>query len=485
MSSYTKLLLAMIISSGSAFSQADKIYVPTNRATIQAGIDASSDGDTVVVLPGRYMENIRFKGKKIILTSRFYEQGDVSFISSTIIDGSTPSNPDSASVVLMVNGEDSTTVLQGFTVTGGSGTNWMDEHGSGLYREGGGILTAYSSPTIKNNIIINNIIPKIAVVNSTGGGGIRAGDGNSKILNNIISGNNARYGAGIVLNYTGALLRNNIITKNSGGQDFGGGALWMNHNGPAGKIIENNTFAWNNVQAVYVWDGSSVIRNCIFWRDSTTSAAQIAVRSGGPAVTYSNIQGGWPGEGNISSYPQFSDSSCHLVSGSPCVDAGDSTAVYNDLEDIQLPGSALWPSCGSLRNDMGAYGGPGASEFPYFGNPTDVKSQDNILPGTIILRQNYPNPFNPRTVISYKLTVNSKVVLKIYDLLGREIITLAEEVKYPGEHSVEWNAQDYPSGVYYYRLSVVPATQQNRVSAYSRNGQSGIFTETKKLVLLK
>jgi hypothetical protein len=351
------------------FSQSNKIIVPIDQPTIQSAINISSDGDTVVVNPGRYFENIIFRGKEIVLTSKYYEENDTSFITSTIIDGSSPVNADSASVVRIVDNEDSTTVLQGFTITGGTGTKWTDEHGAGVYREGGGILIALSSPTIKHNIIINNTVAITGGVSSSGGGGIRAGDGNLKILNNVITQNTGRYGAGIVLNYTGALVRNNIITQNSGGQDYGGGALWMNHDGPNGKTIENNTFTWNNVQqAIYVWEGTSTISNCIIYADSTVSTVQIGVRSGGPTVTYSNVQGGWTGEGNIDSPPQFSDFFCHLSDESPYVDAGDTTAIYNDLEDILSPGTALWPSKGTSRNDIGAYGGPGASELPSF-NP--------------------------------------------------------------------------------------------------------------------
>ncbi|MBP8975334.1 MAG: T9SS type A sorting domain-containing protein [Bacteroidetes bacterium] len=86
---------------------------------------------------------------------------------------------------------------------------------------------------------------------------------------------------------------------------------------------------------------------------------------------------------------------------------------------------------------------------------------------TFKLSQNYPNPFNPKTVISYKLSVKSKIVLKIYDLLGHEIITLIDGIKPQGEHFVEWNAQNYTSGIYLCKL------------------QAGSFVQTQKIVLLK
>ena len=98
----------------------------------------------------------------------------------------------------------------------------------------------------------------------------------------------------------------------------------------------------------------------------------------------------------------------------------------------------------------------------------------NSLPTNYELWQNYPNPFNPTTKISWQLPVSSHVTLKVYDLLGREVTTLVNEEKAPGEYSVEFRAlptgrqvQSLPSGVYFYKL------------------QAGDYTETKKMILLK
>ena len=440
------------------------IRVPADRATIQAGINAASNGDTVVVYPGTYYENIFFRGNNIVLTSRFYETKDLSFIKSTVINGGQPLNSDTSSCVLIVNHENSGAILQGFTITGGRGTKWLDEHGAGTYREGGGILIAFSAPIIQYNLIINNEAANTSGVTSAGGGGIRAGDGNPKILNNVITTNKGRYGAGVVLNYTGATVKNNVITNNSGGQDYGGGALWMNADGSTAKTIENNTIAGNKTIAVYIWQGTSVIRNSIIWADSTVSAVQIAARSGGPTVTYSNVQGGWTGTGNVKSDPQFADSSFHLKSASLCIDAGDTTSIYNDNENILSRGNAKWPSRGILRNDIGAYGGPGASELPFFSMPTEVSSSRNNHPSGFRMEQNYPNPFNPSTLIKYELPVVSYVTIKVYDILGREVAIVVDEMKPVGNYMVKFDASSLPSGVYFYRL------------------QAGSYSETKKLM---
>ncbi len=83
-----------------------------------------------------------------------------------------------------------------------------------------------------------------------------------------------------------------------------------------------------------------------------------------------------------------------------------------------------------------------------------VEEESNFLPRGISLEQNYPNPFNPSTVIRYSLSVTSNVMLKIFDVLGREIATLVNEEKTAGEYTVQWDAETVPSGVYFYQLEV-------------------------------
>jgi hypothetical protein len=84
---------------------------------------------------------------------------------------------------------------------------------------------------------------------------------------------------------------------------------------------------------------------------------------------------------------------------------------------------------------------------------SDVNQNETQLPKDLTLQQNYPNPFNPSTVINYQLPKISHVVLKIYDILGKEVQTLVNETKQPGSYSVIFDASKLPSGIYYYRLS--------------------------------
>ena len=93
------------------------IEIPGDYATIQAGIEAASEGDTVLVSPGTYVENINYGGKNIVVGSLFMTTGDTSYISSTIIDGN-----QAGSVVSFESGEDATAVLSGFTIQNGKAT---------------------------------------------------------------------------------------------------------------------------------------------------------------------------------------------------------------------------------------------------------------------------------------------------------------------------------------------------------------------------
>ncbi len=87
------------------------------------------------------------------------------------------------------------------------------------------------------------------------------------------------------------------------------------------------------------------------------------------------------------------------------------------------------------------------------GNPTDVETEDQIsLPKDFALAQNYPNPFNPSTIIEYQLPKVSNVSLKVYDILGNEIVTLVNENKEAGNYEVEFNASRISSGIYFYKL---------------------------------
>lgn len=89
--------------------------------------------------------------------------------------------------------------------------------------------------------------------------------------------------------------------------------------------------------------------------------------------------------------------------------------------------------------------------------------RDETLPNQIKLHQNYPNPFNPITVISYQLPVNSEVLLKVFDMLGREVATLVNGKQAAGKHQVSFNASELSSGMYIYQLKASDIVQTRKM----------------------
>ena len=137
----TIIFCAVLVLFSFSQAQATIIHVPADSSTIQGGINGAANGDTVLVQPDTYVENIDFNGHNIVLGSLFLTTSDTSYIDSTIIDGNS-----SGSVVSFENGEDSTAVITGFTIQNGYSSGY-----------GGGIYCGNNSrPTISNNIIREN-----------------------------------------------------------------------------------------------------------------------------------------------------------------------------------------------------------------------------------------------------------------------------------------------------------------------------------------
>lgn len=145
------------------------------------------------------------------------------------------------------------------------------------------------------------------------------------------------------------------------------------------------------------------------------------------------------------------------------------------------PGETVMPAGRfTVRVDTNYFSGVFNFDFDIFSsNDSWLYWQDSItyivtgvedettLPTEFALEQNYPNPFNPSTTFRYSIPTQSKVVIKVYDILGNEIATLMDEEKSVGTYELKWDAASMPSGVYFYQL------------------KAGTFVETKKMILLK
>ena len=286
---------------------------------------------------------------------------------------------------------------------------------------GGGIQCYNSDPTIINNIITENTA-------HNGGAGVDNFGGIATLLGCIISANNAgNYGGGISNDMCSPIIANCVITNNTA-TGAGGGA--SNYTFSQATFI-NCTFS-NNIAGYggAIWNGASTptLVNCILWGDSPDE------HSGSESnITYSNIQGGWEGEGNIDCDPLFCDSEdgdYYLAENSCCAGAGEN------------------------GEDIGAFG-VGCE-------PTGIIGE-RLLPIEYSFHQNYPNPFNAATVIRYSLPEPSQVTIEIYDILGRRVETCLDDYREAGEHQIIWDASDLSSGLYFYRIQIGYHGQTNKM----------------------
>jgi hypothetical protein len=252
-------------------------YGTGDAPTIQAGIDSAAAGDTVLVQPGTYTENINFTGKNIVVGSMFITTGERAYIVSTVIDGGW-----SGSVVTFERSERNHAVIAGFTI----------QHGSADY--GGGVnCDLYTRPTVISNIITDN--------EAVDGGGLCCRSALPIVVGNVFTRNRAsERGGGIHCYGSRPTLCGNTLTLNSARK--GGGICCAFYSHPA-------------------------IKNTICWANTADDGPEICtVGPSSPEVTYCDVWGGWRGEGNIDADPLFTgaDHPDHnLCSGSPCIDAGD------------------------------------------------------------------------------------------------------------------------------------------------------------------
>lgn len=414
MKSPTLIIVAfMVFAPGSV--PATIINVPHEYSSIQEGIDASSDGDTVLVQPGFYRENITFGSHNVVLGSLFLTSDSIEYISSTIISAGSV-----GSAIAIPYSEDTTTAVIGFTVQDGhhgaiycnssrprihnniladnEKTDWTHENR-------GAAIFCYNSPaSIRNNIIINNRVESSGITDRASGGAIYCILSDASIVNNIIMWNQAHSawwkgsGGGISCVGSSPEIRSNIIAANQatgryprgGGIDcgsgsdpiianniitaneaigysftYGGGIFCRNVSNP---LIINNVIFGNSTLSdldndcgggIGIYDSEPILLNNIFWNNSATAWNEIYLENASPRIAYCDIEGGWEGEGNIDIDPLFRDpdnDDYHLMT-TGCGDPLDSPCIDTGdpiiLDDILDCDRGL----GNERSDIGAYGG--------------------------------------------------------------------------------------------------------------------------------
>lgn len=261
------------------------INIPADQPTIQSGINVAVNNDTVLVQPNTYFENINFSGKLVTVASLFLTTQDTSYIYNTIIDGSQPANPERGSVVTFESGENSTSILSGFTIQNGIGniSTWIE---IGVIAQcGGGISCTDSSPTLYNLRIINNSLADCGI---NFGGGISCYNSSPNLINLVIANNlssdtNYNHGGGIsCVNYSSPDLSNVIVLNNgvmNGSTNKGGGIYVDHYSSPTMNdvtISDNYTSdgEWNNGGGIACYNYSSPILTNVIISNNNASEGQ-------------------------------------------------------------------------------------------------------------------------------------------------------------------------------------------------------------------
>ena len=356
------------------------INVPALFSTIQEAINQSSNGDTILVQPGTYVENINFNGKNVIIASKYLTTLDTSYISQTIIDGN-----QNGSVVKFENGENSTAELIGFTVTNGECAYPLPGFGGGIYYNS-------SSPTLSNLIVKNNsayqhgggiycthsnsILNNITISSNSSddaGGGIYCYNSSPTFESVTITNNSATYGhaGGIMFNNSSSTLLNVNITNNNGG--MGGGISCFQSNLILENVIlKNNTVYWGTGSlgcggGIYFCDNSNKninMRNVMITDNSANGlGGGILCHESNPVIANSTISGNNATDGGgiycrENSIPNINNSIVANNTGNYgiYVGSGNPTIKYSDFwnnESGNFYGCSAWIGVNVMTNFNG------------------------------------------------------------------------------------------------------------------------------------
>lgn len=341
---------------------------------------------------------------------------------------------------------------------------------------GGGIQNRGGRSVLLNNRFFGN--------QALRGGAIGFTQDHSSLSNIRISGNTAeRSGGGIYTDESDPELNNLVLSGNRTLDPAAGGGGGIYLGTDSNPILVNATL-WGNVTArygggVYNRNGKPIVLNTILWGNAAADGDQIKNDDpiDQPFLAYTLIEGGVPervsnGGGNFDADPLFMDADgtddmagtddddLRLLAGSPAIDAGNNTSLPTDAFDLDLDGDdeELLPIdiLGRRRIFDGGSGAPvvDLGGYEYGAPPVIPLGLDEVaeVPEDGFLLEAYPNPFHGQATLQYELEAPAHVALRVFDMLGREVVTLIDGFQGAGRHTVHFDGSGLASGLYVYHL---------------------------------
>jgi len=447
------LSACLIVSTGTLMGST--IRVSEGRATIQEALDAAQSGDTVLVEPGTYIENIVWPATQGLTLKG--EQGP----GETVIDGNS-----AGSVIAILLTVDTTTVITGFTIRNGAA-----ERGGGIYLStasplvtgntiencfaalyGGGIYCQGSAPVIEYNTITGNStgipVEGASPRDLTMGGGIciyGSGPGVTRIADNVITGNYCSYYGGGIASSGIALIRDNQITGNDSDW-FGGGIYHLNATGTtlSGNDISNNSSIWGG--GIMLQGGLLTITRCSITGNNGDGIHMYYGTLAADSSTISDNTGNGIASGSAKT-PLALTAGVHYCN----IIDNDGFGIMNTNEWLAFDATLNWWGSPSGPGGTGPGTGDEVSRFVTYDpwlTEMGVESGPEVQPGTGFVLRCSPNPFS-ESISLFTEGITSPAILRVFDGCGRLVRTL-----HRGNDGFVWNGMNdsgsaIPDGTYF------------------------------------
>lgn len=457
------IIFAIVLS---ARVNATIIEIPGEYQTIQAAYDASSSNDTLLVDQGIYYEYLYLEAHRVMITSHYLFSNDPADIAGTIIDA------DGAQHALGIYHVYDGMIIHGLTLTGASEggahvrgseytlsslliTNNTAEFGAAIHLHNTTTTLLNCELAYNTAVACSGIRTQNSTLNMYGcrvhhnsceedGGGMRIYESSVYMEDCQFDNNSAGIWGGAIDNMydSNLTLRNVALLQNQ--VELGGALFIYDAQTTLINVTISDNYATDYGGGIRFYDYPPVIFNSVIWNNEPGGLV-----SGAP-VYFSDIDGGYDGEGNINMDPLFVNPTgldYHLNDNSPCIDAGIDFFIVGIDTVLNIPENEFE----GFMPDMGAFEHPDVV----------VRSpREEPLPHSTIIVTAYPNPFNSEQKVRIFIPQTGLLNVSVYDLLGRKVTCLLNEYVESGLKTVCFNAGNWSSGTY----TIVSTGSQQQVS---------------------